>query len=70
MMPCSFGGYGAFVSFVIVRVIMVIGSLWRMYVLIIMRMRHSFAHAAMGQHETEDQNHAKRTQHAVTLAER
>lgn len=60
MMPCSFGGYGALVTFITVRVIMVISSMRRMDVLIAMRMRHSFAHAAMRQHQAEQQNRAKR----------
>ena len=60
MMACSFGGCGALVIFIIVRVIMVISSMRRMDVLVIMRMRHGFAHAAMGQHQAEQQNRAKR----------
>lgn len=59
-MACSFGSYGALVTFIIVRVIMVIGSVRRMGMLIVMRMRHGFTHAAMGQHQAEQQNRAKR----------
>ena len=72
MMPGKFGGYGALVTFVIVTVgvIMVIGSMGCMGLLIVMRMRHGFTHAAMGQHQAEDQNHAEHSEHSPMLAER
>lgn len=73
MMSGRFGGYGVLVIIkvaIVSGVIGVIRSVRRMDVFIIMRMRHSFPHAAVGQHQTEQQNHAKHAKHDVTLAER
>ncbi|AOF98785.1 hypothetical protein BSY18_4033 (plasmid) [Blastomonas sp. RAC04] len=72
MMPSSFGGRGALVIgtvAIIGGVMMVTGIMGCMGRLVVMRMRHGYTHAAMGEHQAKEQNHVRQPKHSLGVAE-